>query len=208
MRKSEQGYTLLFVLVTLTVLSVLAVATIGISLQSTRLTEIRETDIDVETTTQNDLDLAVASLQNIVSKTTGTSPTTSSQALFENIDNSIVLPLKTIVPNVTVKLNETASNVRVKALDLTATVSKQKGDQPAIKKTYRQRVYLSAIPSFLYYTLGSDDQVILNGAPLIEGNIFSRNALQATATPIFKYNDEDGIFTNTKALPYIAGQVR
>lgn len=208
MRKSEQGYTLLFVLVTLTVLSVLAVATIGISLQSTRLTEIRETDIDVETTTQNDLDLAVASLQNIVSKTTGTSPTTSSQALFENLDSSIVLPLKTIVPNVTVKLNEAASNVRVKALDLTATVSKQKGDQPAIKKTYRQRVYLSAIPSFLYYTLGSDDQVILNGAPMIEGNIFSRNALQATATPIFKYNDEDGIFTNTKALPYIAGQVR
>ncbi|WP_029331068.1 type II secretion system protein [Exiguobacterium oxidotolerans] len=208
MRKSEQGYTLLFVLVTLTVLSVLAVATIGISLQSTRLTEIRETDIDVETTTQNDLDLAVAALQKIVSKTTGDSPTTSSQEIFKNLNSTVILPLKSIVPNVTVTPNKAASNVRVTALDLTAVVTKQKGNQPAIKKSYRQRVYLSAIPSFLYYTLGSDNKVILNGAPLIEGNIFSRKALQATATPIFKYNNVDGKYTNTKALPYVAGQVR
>lgn len=55
MRKSEEGYTLLFVLVTLTVLSVLAVATIGISLQSTRLTEIRGTNIEVDSATQNEL---------------------------------------------------------------------------------------------------------------------------------------------------------
>lgn len=208
MRKSEQGYTLLFVLVTLTVLSVLAVATIGISLQSTRLTEIRETDIDVETTTQNDLDLAVAALQKIVSKTTGDSPTTSSQEIFENLNSTVILPLKTIVPNVTVTPNETVSNARVTALDLTAVVTKQKGDQPSIKKSYRQRVYLSAIPSFLYYTLGSDDGVILNGAPMIKGNIFSRDALQATATPNFTYNGDDGTYTNTRALPYIAGQVR
>lgn len=208
MRKSEQGYTLLFVLVTLTVLSVLAIATIGISLQSTRLTEIRETDIDVETSTQNDLDQAVAALQQIVVKTTGTSPTTSSQALFSNLNSSIILPLKSIVPRVSVEVNETASNIRVKALDLTATVEKQKGDQPAIRKTYRQRVYLSAIPSFLYYTLGSDNQVIIKGAPFIEGNIFSRNPLKATATPYFKYNNENGTFTNTQALPYVAGQIR
>lgn len=210
MRKSEQGYTLLFVLVTLTVLSVLAVATIGISLQSTRLTEIRETDIDVETTTQNDLDLAVAALQKIVSKTTGDSPTTSSQEIFENLNSTVILPLKTIVPNVTVTPNETASNARVTALDLTAVVTKQKGDQPSITKSYRQRVYLSAIPSFLYYTLGSDSDngVILNGAPMIKGNIFSRDALQATAKPTFTYNGDGGTFTNTRALPYIAGQVR
>lgn len=208
MKKSEEGYTLLFVLVTLTVLSVLAIATIGVSLQSTRLTEIRGTNIEVETATQNELDQAIAALQKIVATTSSTTPTSSSKQLFADIPNQIVLPLKTSAPNVVVEVNEAASNVRVKAFDLTAHVEETKGDQPTVKKTYTQRVYLSAIPSFLYYTLGSDNQVILNGAPRIEGNVFSREALKVSATPNFIYNGQTGHYTDKLAHPYIDGQVR
>lgn len=208
MKKSEEGYTLLFVLVTLTVLSVLAIATIGVSLQSTRLTEIRGTNIEVDTATQNELDQAIAALQQLVAKTSQENPTSSSKELFADIPNEIILPLKTSAPLVEVQLNEAASNVRVKAFDLTAHVEETKGDQPTVKKTYTQRVYLSAIPSFLYYTLGSDNQVILNGAPRIEGNVFSREALKVSATPNFIYNGQIGHYTDKLAHPYIDGQVR
>ncbi|MGA9232398.1 MAG: type II secretion system protein, partial [Exiguobacterium oxidotolerans] len=205
MKKSEEGYTLLFVLVTLTVLSVLAIATIGVSLQSTRLTEIRGTNIEVDTATQNQLDQAIAALQQLVAKTSQENPTSSSKELFADIPNEIILPLKTSAPLVEVQLNEAASNVRVKAFDLTAHVEETKGDQPTVKKTYTQRVYLSAIPSFLYYTLGSDNQVILNGAPRIEGNVFSREALKVSATPNFIYNGQPGHYTDKSAHPYIDG---
>ena len=134
MRKSEEGYTLLFVLVTLTVLSVLAVATIGISLQSTRLTEIRGTNIEVESATQSELNQAIAALQQIVATTAGTSPTSSSKELFSDPTNQIIAKLATAAPNVEVTLNEGASNVRVKAFDLTAQVAETKGDQPTVRK--------------------------------------------------------------------------
>ncbi|WP_214846744.1 type II secretion system protein [Exiguobacterium sp. s193] len=208
MKKSEEGYTLLFVLVTLTVLSVLAIATIGVSLQSTRLTEIRGANIKVDTATQNELDQAIAALQKIVATTSNATPTSSSKQLFADIPNQIVLPLTTSAPNVTVEVNEDDSNARVKALDLTAHVEETKGDQPTVKKAYTQRVYLSAIPSFLYYTLGSDNQVVLNGAPRIEGNVFSREALKVSATPNFVYNGQTGRYTDKLAHPYIDGQVR
>ena len=208
MRKSEEGYTLLFVLVTLTVLSVLAVATIGISLQSTRLTEIRGTNIEVESATQSELNQAIAALQQIVATTAGTSPTSSSKELFSDPTNQIIAKLATAAPNVEVKLNEGASNVRVKAFDLTAQVAETKGDQPTVQKTYSQRVYLSAIPSFLYYILGSDNQVILNGAPRIQGNVFSRQALKVSASPNFIYNGETGAYTDKTARSYIDGQVK
>lgn len=208
MRKSEEGYTLLFVLVTLTVLSVLAVATIGISLQSTRLTEIRGTNIEVESATQNELNQAIAAFQQIVSTTTGSNPTSSSTELFRDPTNQILLKLATAAPNVNVVLNETASNVRVKAFDLTAQMEETKGDQPTVRKTYSQRVYLSAIPSFLYYILGSDNQVILNGAPRIQGNIFSRLPVDISASPNFVYNGGPGKYTDKSARSYIDGQVK
>ncbi len=208
MRKSEEGYTLLFVLVTLTVLSVLAVATIGISLQSTRLTEIRGTNIEVESATQNELNQAIAALQQIVATTAGTNPTSSSTELFKDPTNQIILKLAASAPNVKVVLNEAASNIRVKAFDLTAEVEETKGDQPTVRKTYSQRVYLSAIPSFLYYILGSDNQVILNGAPRIQGNVFSREPLQVSASPNFIYNGVSGKYTDKTARSYIDGQVK
>ena len=208
MRKSEEGYTLLFVLVTLTVLSVLAVATIGISLQSTRLTEIRGTNIEVESAAQNELNQAVAALQQIVATTTGENPSSSSTQLFNDPTNQIILKLVTAAPNVKVTLNEGASNVRVKAFDLTAQVEETKGDQPTVQKTYAQRVYLSAIPGFLYYILGSDNQVILNGAPRIQGNVFSRKPLEVSASPNFIYNGVKGTYTDKTARSYIDGQVK
>lgn len=208
MRKSEEGYTLLFVLVTLTVLSVLAIATIGISLQSTRLTEIRGTNIEVDSATQNELNQAIAAFQQIVSTTTGDSPTSTSSELFRDPTNQILLKLANAAPNVKVVLNETASNVRVKAFDLTAKVEETKGDQPTVRKTYSQRVYLSAIPSFLYYILGSDNQVILNGAPRIQGNVFSRLPVGISASPNFIYNGNRGKYTDKLARSYIDGQVK
>ncbi|KSU50406.1 hypothetical protein AS033_03220 [Exiguobacterium indicum] len=220
---SEKGYTLLFVLVTLSVLSVLALATIGISLQSSRLTEIRETDITVNQDAKNKLKEALLQLDAVTMKF-------DSNALFQLISKPTEFqPLlgnkikiidqfnqeKAPTNEVLLLWNKQQDNNVLKTLDLYIVSTIQKGDQPRIRKTYSQRVYLSAIPNFLYYVLGSSSKVTLQGSPYITGNIYSKQPLKVTATPDFRYKEVDDslsetrkMYRNISAHPYVNGKIK
>lgn len=48
-------------------------------------------------------------------------------------------------------------------------------EQGEIEKTVRKRIILSPVPSFLKYTLGSREQLQLNGSPHLVGNIYANS---------------------------------
>lgn len=220
--RSEKGYTLLFVLVTLSVLSVLALATIGISLQSSRLTEIRETDIAVNQDARNKLKEALVELDAFATRFDSNTlfqliaqPAELQQKLGGTIKVIEQFKQETAPTNqVLLVWNKQQDNNVLKTLDLYIVSTMQKGDQPLIKKTYSQRVYLSAIPNFLYYVLGSSSKVTLQGSPYITGNIYSKERLKVTATPDFRYMgkdnrlEKDELYKNTSAHPYVNGKIK
>ncbi len=222
--RSEKGYTLLFVLVTLSVLSVLALATIGISLQSSRLTEIRESDIAINQDANNKLKEAIAELDSLTQEVDSVSlfnlisnPMKFQQKLGRNIKVIEQFQQNTVPTNQVLLLwNKQENSDVIKTLDLYIVSTIQKGDQPILRKTYSQRIYLSAIPNFLYYVLGSSAQVTLQGAPHISGNIYSKDPLKVTATPDFRYKEEidettikgSPMYQNISAHPYIQGKIK
>jgi len=222
--RSEKGYTLLFVLVTLSVLSVLALATIGISLQSSRLTEIRESDIAINQDANNKLKEAIAELDSLTQEVDSVSlfnlisnPMKFQQKLGRNIKVIEQFQQNTVPTNQVLLLwNKQENSDVIKTLDLYIVSTIQKGNQPILRKTYSQRIYLSAIPNFLYYVLGSSAQVTLQGAPHISGNIYSKDPLKVTATPDFRYKEEidettikgSPMYQNISAHPYIQGKIK
>jgi hypothetical protein len=48
-------------------------------------------------------------------------------------------------------------------------------EQGKVEKTVRKRIILSPVPSFLKYTLGSREQLQLNGSPHLVGNIYANS---------------------------------
>ncbi|RXI98422.1 hypothetical protein DS745_19040 [Anaerobacillus alkaliphilus] len=69
---------------------------------------------------------------------------------------------------------------------------------------FSQKVYLSAIPSFLYYAIGSSKTLNFNGASTILGHVYARNSLVIRDVADYIYSGPQSIDT---AFPYIKGEV-
>lgn len=69
---------------------------------------------------------------------------------------------------------------------------------------FSQKVYLSAIPSFLYYAIGSSKDLYFNGASTIVGNIYARNNLIIKNIADYIYSSPQSIET---AFPYLKGDI-
>jgi len=222
--KKQDGYTLIFVLVTLAVVSTLALIVIGINLQTKRATEIRKTEVSISYEARSLLNEAVAKVYNTFPTTRPISSDFSEQlksliflpGTTTSIDYSSVIkkenqPLGTYHYKL-IKSSETASNEldNVKILEITAIVSSHISNQPELKRTYTQRVSLSTLPSFLYHVLGSEDQLTLNGAPSITGNLFSTKSIRLSQIPLFSYKGtaySPSVGGNWTAKPVIEGIV-
>lgn len=222
--KKQDGYTLIFVLVTLAVVSTLALIVIGINLQTKRATEVRKTEVSISYEARSLLNEAVAKVYNTFPTTRPISSDFSqqlNQLIFITgtttpLDYSSAIkkenqPLGTYHYKL-IKSSEAPSSEsgNVKILEITAIVSSHISNQPELKRTYTQRVSLSTLPSFLYHVLGSEDQLTLNGAPSITGNLFSTKSIRLSQIPLFSYKGtaySPSVAGNWTAKPIIEGIV-
>ncbi|WP_409289558.1 hypothetical protein [Peribacillus sp. SCS-37] len=66
---------------------------------------------------------------------------------------------------------------------------------------HKQKVYITAMPSFLKYALGSRSQLTMNGSPFIQGNLYSKEPMQISRDTNYKY--QKNYFSTPTELPAV-----
>ncbi|WP_214819401.1 MULTISPECIES: hypothetical protein [unclassified Exiguobacterium] len=193
MRKREDGYVLVLVLVTMAALAVLSLAAMQVNLATNKLTVIRTEDTQLNEDAKSALRLIADEVRtqfplhgdmevpaHMESETAFISKV---QSLLVSDEPFTALTTDSAV-RYSIELKRDATDTAVQTapfttiLQVNVTASRQVNpEQPELSVEYTQDLYLTALPSFLYYVLGSDEQLDVNGMPTVKGNLYSNGPL-------------------------------
>lgn len=206
MQKREEGYVLVLVLVTMAALAVLSLAAMQVNLATNKLTVIRTEDTQLNEDAKSALKIIASDVRNqFPLHSTNDVPThMQSETAFDEAINDVLvsdepfraLPSETksdlhysiqLKKDTDEALLNTAPFTKILQVNVTAS-RQQNPEQPALSVEYSQDLYLTALPSFLYYVLGSDQQLTVNGMPTVSGNIFSNGPLTFNRTANYQLN--------------------
>ncbi|WP_214739669.1 hypothetical protein [Exiguobacterium sp. s48] len=193
MRKREEGYVLVLVLVTMAALAVLSLAAMQVNLATNKLTVIRTEDTQLNEDAKSALRLIADQVRTEfpLHGKTEVPAHMESEAAFQTAVQSLLVSDEPFTDLTTDSEVRYSIDLKKDALDTTiqtapfttilqvnVTASRQVNpEQPELTVEYTQDLYLTALPSFLYYVLGSDQQLNVNGMPTIQGNIYSGGPL-------------------------------
>lgn len=196
MRKREDGYVLVLVLVTMAALAVLSLAAMQVNLATNKLTVIRTEDTQLNEDAKSALRLIADEVrkQFPLHGDMELPDHMKSEAAFNSKVQSLIVsdePFTALTTDsevrYSIELKRDATDTEVQTapfttiLQVNVTASRQVNpEQPELSVEYTQDLYLTALPSFLYYVLGSDKQLDLNGMPTVKGNIYSNGPLTFT----------------------------
>lgn len=193
MRKREDGYVLVLVLVTMAALAVLSLAAMQVNLATNKLTVIRTEDTQLNEDAKSALRLIADEVrtQFPLHGDMELPDHMKSEAAFNSKVQSLIVsdePFTALTTDsevhYSIELKRDATDTEVQTapfttiLQVNVTASRQVNpEQPVLSVEYTQDLYLTALPSFLYYVLGSDEQLIVNGMPTVKGNMYSNGPL-------------------------------
>lgn len=222
MKQDERGYVLILVLVTMAALAVLSLAAIQVNLATNKQTNLRVDETQLDTDIKGVLDVLVADLRatfplhdaNVVQ------PYMENEQLFQ-AKVETVLKQDTLYAgtrqsgdndirySITRSTADQANAPFTTVLTLTATgTTKAKPEQPMQTSSYSQEVYVTALPSFLYYVLGSDDTLTVNGPPKIEGNLFAGTRLSLERDAKYQLKNQVNTLNNSASSRfYLDGRI-
>lgn len=222
MKQDERGYVLILVLVTMAALAVLSLAAIQVNLATNKQTNLRVEETQLDTDVKGVLDVLVADLRRTFPEHDETTvpPYMENQAAFQ-------AKVATVLQNNTLYTGNSQSGdhdirysiARSKTdqtnapfttvFTLTATgTTKAKPEQPMQTTTYSQEVYVTALPSFLYYVLGSDETLTVNGPPKIEGNLFAGTKLALDRDAKYQLKNQINTLNNSASSRfYLDGRI-
>ncbi|MFK3985881.1 hypothetical protein [Exiguobacterium mexicanum] len=222
MKQDERGYVLILVLVTMAALAVLSLAAIQVNLATNKQTNIRVDETQLDTDIKGVLDVLVADLRKTFPEHDETTVPLymENQAAFQ-AEVATVLQANTLYTgdlqsgdndirySITRSTADQANAPFTTVLTLTATgTTKAKPEQPMQTSTYSQEVYVTALPSFLYYVLGSDDVLTINGPPSIRGNMYAGKQLDLKRDASYQLeNSKKTLNNNPTSRFYTDGKI-
>lgn len=226
MHKREEGYVLVLVLVTMAALAVLSLAAMQVNLVTNKLTVIRTEDTQLNEDAKSALNVIAANVRNrfpLHDSNTVPEHMASEGAFNDAIHETLATDEPFLQFNETSDSNITYS-IRLKEdddanllntapftkiLQVNVVASRQVDpEQPLLKVEYTQDLYLTALPSFLYYVLGSDQQLSVNGMPTLKGNLYSGGPLSFSRTADYQLNGEKKQLSNMpSSLLHIDGRI-
>ncbi len=193
MRKREEGYVLVLVLVTMAALAVLSLAAMQVNLATNKLTVIRTEDTQLNEDAKSALRLIADEVRTEfpIHGKTEVPAHMESEAAFQTAVQSLLVSDEPFTDLTTDSEVRYSIDLKKDALDTTiqtapfttilqvnVTASRQVNpEQPELSVEYTQDLYLTALPSFLYYVLGSDERLNVNGMPTVKGNMYSNGPL-------------------------------
>jgi len=202
--RDEKGSALVMVMFMMLILTLLGVAVLSAAVGGARRTLTRENDIQSLQLTQKVLDESVASIAAQINAKTANPD--FREADLGSALTGIVASLDPELNKEGVKTEDLANasgrllaRPQVKA-DLASglqantayTITLRAGAiVNGVERTLTQQVKVNMYPDFLNYAFGSENNLILNGSPLIKGNIYAGNKLQVSQVAKYRYNNNN-----------------
>lgn len=201
----DSGSALVLVLFLALLLTILGVAVLGATLSGSRVTETRESDVQSLHLAQKGLDEATAYIESKLSGMTNIDP--------DKLE-AILAPIHLKNLNVTTELGTIGNTADGEIQEITysgrETVT-DSGQQSrkyyidvitsakvnGVNRNLRQRITLDTYPDFLKYAFGSESNLILNGAPLLKGNIYAGKQLLISNNAKYTYKGNSNLNTDT-----------
>ncbi|KAA9023144.1 hypothetical protein [Niallia endozanthoxylica] len=182
MIKNERGSTLVVVMLMLMVFTVLGLAIISTSIGGAKRTEIREEQVTNDLDAIRHLNEAVAYIKETINQEFNIKNPDMSIRAYQNliqddiIDNKYQYQIANI-SNTYETINESEDFTRV--LQVTSG-------------NYTQKVYITGMPSFLKYAVGSRGTLTLNGSTYVEeGNIYASDKIIIANEAKYIFNGDD-----------------
>ncbi|MFS0780737.1 hypothetical protein [Bacillus sp. 1P06AnD] len=193
MNKNENGSSLLTVLLMLLIFTVLGLVLLSVTIQGSKRTEYRETEIKETIVHMTSLKEAIAQIKKFVDEHNEqlSAKTTEDKVLGEFLKkmNEEYSDFYTI----TDVSNQPQFNVGESQTRVLLARSK--------KDAFEQLVYITAMPSFMKYAVGSQSDLYINGAASIDGDIYARNKLFVSREANYMYSGEKlSVATGTPSL--------
>ncbi|MFJ7637424.1 hypothetical protein [Peribacillus sp. NPDC097225] len=175
---NEDGYTLLSVLLSFLILTTLGMVLLAASINGAKRTEIRETEI------VDDIDDISAVKEGV--------------SIIEEHVNTMETPL--LSGSKSEYNNDLATFINEENLKGIFTIEDLTKNYPTIDNQhdntrvfevssgkYHQKVYITAMPSFLKYALGAGKDLTINGSPYIDGNIYAKEQFNISNQALYMF---------------------
>ncbi|MDN4617468.1 hypothetical protein QCD85_05130 [Paenibacillus sp. PsM32] len=215
--KQEQGSALVMVMFVVLILTVLGLAVLSATVGGAKRTETRENDVQSLHLAQKSLDETVAYITAQLDQKRNIDPVSLDADILnitQQVQNQINTDIKTSTDlqasgagpsqarlmSIVYKGPEkgTTSQLTRYALTLTAQANVN-----GVIRTLVQEVNIDTFPEFLSYALGSEHNLILNGAPNVIGNIYAGNSLLTSRTARYTYKAAN--HTQSTQYPHLNG---
>lgn len=196
---SQQGSVLVLVMFIVLLLTILGVGVLSATVGGAKRAETRENDVQSLHLAQKKIDEVIAYMTQRLN-----------QMLEQGIDrpqnelnSDIQLFLKKLQDQASgfqslTSINGAANRITSITLDESASSGSQyavviqaSADVNGISRNLEQRVTVTTFPDFLNYSLGSEGDVILNGAPFIKGNLYAGGQLKLSSRAFYMHNGKE-----------------
>ncbi len=182
MWKNERGSALLTVMVMLLIFTVLGLVLMAASINGAKRTEIREEEVTGNIEALTNLKEGVARIQSFIAEENAAAGGLPKQDRLQ-YDSTIQQFVDDMNKDHSQRF--TIDNITAKAeLDSSQTRAFLVSSPP-----YTQKVYITAMPSFLKYAAGSRRTLTINGSLTVDGGIYARDALFISNNANYIYHD-------------------
>ncbi|WP_339318598.1 hypothetical protein [Paenibacillus sp. FSL R10-2734] len=191
--KEERGSALVLVMFILLLLTILGLSVLSATIGGAQRTETRKNDVQSLHLAEKTLDEAVAYITSRLNKEIETNRDMSQAELDQSINNFLTT-LKTTpdTPSAGLKASTDLANASGKISGITYALERTIGTETlvkyivtinseaevnGVKRNLKQRVFIDTFPDFLKYTIGSENNLTINGSPSIIGDIYAGGKL-------------------------------
>lgn len=193
MIRNEKGSALLTVMIMILVFTTLGLVLMAATINGAKRTAFREEEIITNLDALTALKEGVAHIQSFVNKENDT--------LLMNTTNQYDTKIKNFIDSMN---SQHSSKYKINNISDQYNIgSSQTRVLEVQNEYYKQKVYITAMPSFLKYGVGSRGDLTINGSLLVDGDIYAKDSLNISNNANYIYNDnKDSVKTN---LPAVVG---
>ncbi|WP_042345575.1 hypothetical protein [Bacillus massiliigorillae] len=189
--KNEKGSALLTVMLMILIFTILGVTLLSISISGAKRTEIRKSEVEDNTVALTNLKEGVARIENFV-------------ALNKNLSSISINEYNVLITNFLDSVNDKNLSYDISNISSSDEFKDKIGTSQTrvlqVKSgSYSQNVFITAMPSFLKYALGSRETLTLNGSIAIDGDIYAKDQLNISNYANYIYKSKK--FSQKTELP-------
>ncbi|WP_342563291.1 hypothetical protein NST84_28050 [Paenibacillus sp. FSL R7-0345] len=194
-KKDENGSALVLVMFLVLLLTILGLGVLSATIGGATRSETRENDVQSLHLAQKGLSEATAYIQ---SQLTGLQlenlDPEQLETILRNLDNNksslkVSTELESTSSGTVEGIDFLGKKIEKQSIQYTINISSS-AMVNGVKRKLQQQIIIDSYPDFLKYAFGSEQTLTLNGAPLLQGNIYAGQRLVVTNTPEYIYKNQ------------------